>query len=49
MSFIIGFFAVSVFLFWLMIIVFLIFWFLSKEMDYMIKPLTEQEWSESRK
>jgi len=49
MNFIIGFFAVSGVVFWLMLGAFLFFWFLSKEMDYMIRPLTEREWWEARK
>ena len=48
MNFIIGFFAVSGVVFWLVFCFYLLLWFLSKEMDYMQQkePLTEQEWWE---
>jgi len=46
MSFIIGFFAVSGVVFWLVFCFYLSLWFLSKEMPYMQQKelLTESDW-----
>ena len=46
MNIIIGFFALSGLIFWLLVLVFLLFYFISKEMPYMQQKelLTESDW-----